>query len=289
MNSIHQMSGLSDEAGASIAVQIEIHKALGWSRLELRSVNGQAIATLPASQCDALCQHILAADFQVPVLASRIGNWQSSIGESIDKDLHELDALIMWAQALGSRYIRVMSYLNDGRTEKEWRDLVFDRLRTLARRADRNGLTLIHENCAGWGGRDIERQLAMLDGVGEDNFKLLFDMGNGLSYGYSALEMLERSLPHIVHVHLKDGVRNLLDGMVTYTFPGEGEAEVENCLRVLANSGYSGLYSIEPHLNMIPHLQSYSSIGLEIQKNYMRYARQAEAMVARIGEASHVV
>lgn len=281
MSMTGRLMGVSDEAGASIAEQITVHQRLGWRRLELRSVDGIAIAALASAAREDVCAQIREAGFEVPVLASRIGNWQSSIADSPDKDWQELDNLVVWSEALGSKQIRVMSYINDGRPEAEWRDEVFRRLRNLARRAAESDLTLIHENCSGWGGQNIKCQLQLLDGVGEANLKLLFDLGNGLSYGYDAHEMLERSLPHIVHVHLKDGVRNPQDGSVSYTFPGEGEAGMAQCIARLSQAGYTGLFSIEPHLDLIPHLHSRKGNVVQMQDNYVRYARIAAAMLAQ--------
>jgi sugar phosphate isomerase/epimerase len=63
--------------------------------------------------------------------------------------------------------------------------------------------------------------------------------------------MLAEVLPHVAHVHVKDA-EGSTDHPV-YTMPGAGQARVADCLRLLLRSGYTGVWSIEPHLHLRPH------------------------------------
>ncbi|MGF1679490.1 MAG: hypothetical protein ACFCUX_09905 [Candidatus Methylacidiphilales bacterium] len=42
-----KITGISDEAGPTIAEQIQAHKELGWTHLELRKVDGEEVALPP--------------------------------------------------------------------------------------------------------------------------------------------------------------------------------------------------------------------------------------------------
>lgn len=280
------LTGIADEAAPSLAQQIACHRALGWQHMECRSVDGVGVAQLAAPQREQLCAQLAAAGVSVPVLDSQIGNWSRSIADPFDADVAELATLLALAQRLGSRLIRVMSYPNDRSApwpEADWRAEAIERLSRLARIAGAEGVTLVHENCAGWGGLSIAHALDLVQTIDSPHCRLLFDVGNGLSYRYSAMAYLEQLLPWIAHVHLKDG--QLVDGNVVYTMPGEGRAGVLDCLRYLAEHHYQGGYAIEPHLHLIPHLQVGAADPQQMQASYQDYARRAGALLAQAGYA----
>lgn len=244
-------AGIGDEAGASLRKQLDALARLGWSSIELRTVDGTAVADLDNRAFARLTDTLARQGVAVACVASRIGNWSRPITGDFDRDLHELGILINRCAALGARYVRIMSYVNTGLDEREWGRRVVDRMRELAGRAERAGLVLLHENCTGWAGTDAERMLHLLDAVGSPALGLLFDTGNGIAYGYEAYDMLAHILDHVVHVHVKDAERSTAN--VVYTLPGAGGGRVADCLRMLLAHGYRGAWSIEPHLALRPH------------------------------------
>ncbi|MDQ3406248.1 MAG: sugar phosphate isomerase/epimerase, partial [Actinomycetota bacterium] len=129
-----------------------------------------------------------------------------------------------------------------------WEYRVLRRVRELAARAEQFGLVLLHENCAGWAGADAKRALVMIEEARSPALRLLFDTGNGLAYGYQAVEMLPQLIEFVEHVHVKDG----LPGPV-WQVPGQGDVDVARCLNLLLDHGYGGALSIEPHLSLRPH------------------------------------
>lgn len=287
MNQPFDLTGVADEGASSIADQIACHRALGWNHLELRSIDAVPVARLAdeawRAVVDQLQQHAMA----VPVLASQIGNWGSRIAGDFAVDLAELDRLLEIAAPLGTRMIRIMSYPNSGWEEARWRAAVIERLCRLTEVAQRHDVVLVHENCAGWAGRSAEHTLDMLHAVGSDHLKLLFDVGNGLSYGYQALDFLREVWPYVAHVHLKDGLGS--GQGVHYQELGEGETGAVECIDFLLRNGYGGWFSIEPHLSLIPHLQVSDDNPLRKQATYVAYARRVEHILnSRQGNA-HVI
>lgn len=249
-------AGIGDEAGVSLRTQMDALARLGWSRIELRTVDGIAVADLGNRAFTRLADALAARGMAVTGVASRIGNWSRPITGAFDRDLEELAILTHRCAALGSRHIRVMSYLNAGLDEREWGRRAVDRMRELAGRAERAGLVLLHENCTGWAASNAERMIALLDAVGSPALRLLFDTGNGIAYGYRGYDMLTQILTHVAHVHVKDADGGDTQGGAAgpvYTLPGAGQARVADCLRLLLCSGYTGVWSIEPHLSLRPH------------------------------------
>lgn len=244
------LAGIGDEAAVGLSGQTAAIRRLGWSGIELRTVGGAAIADLGAEDVERVRRSVDEAGLGVVSLASRIGNWARPITSPFADDMRELDVLAAHGDALGTRGVRVMSYPNDGLPEHAWRDRVLDRMSRLAARARELGLVLLHENCAGWAGSDGSRMVQLAE-LGGPALRLLFDTGNGVEHGYDPRDLLDRVLPHVAHVHVKDAVGSA--GAVSYVPPGAGRCRVAECLRALFAAGYSGPLSLEPHLSVRPH------------------------------------
>ncbi|MFD9125794.1 sugar phosphate isomerase/epimerase family protein [Kitasatospora sp. NPDC059571] len=244
--------GIGDEAAPGLAEQIAIHTDLGIGSIELRTVDGLGLHQLDGAALAAAADALDTAGLAVPVLDTPIGNWATTVGTDLDAELAVLAASARAAHVLGATGLRVMSYPNDGRPEPEWAAESIRRLTVLAREAERLGTVLLHENCQGWAGQGPEQTLRLLAEVDSPALRLVFDLGNGLAYGYEAVDFLERVLPWVDHVHVKDGVRTA-DGAV-FTEPGSGEVGVADCVALLEDFGYRGRYSLEPHVAHIPHL-----------------------------------
>jgi L-ribulose-5-phosphate 3-epimerase len=244
-------AGIGDEAAPELAGQLAAIRELGWHALELRTIGGVALADLPDREFHAVAESLRAEEISVPCVDSRIGNWARPITTPFHQDLAELDILARRCAELGARYVRIMSYPNDGFPSGVWRQRVVDRIRRLTERAERAELVLLHENCSGWAGASAERTLDLIEAVDSPALRVLFDTGNGVAHGYPGIDLLRGLAPYVEHVHVKDAVSGV-DGAV-YTVPGAGQARVADCLRLLIDTGYSGFLSIEPHLSIQPH------------------------------------
>ncbi|QYR23485.1 sugar phosphate isomerase/epimerase [Paenibacillus sp. sptzw28] len=264
------LSGLSDEAGPLLETQLQAHLSLGWQEIELRSVEGQAIADWEPEFFHKIRRAVVRAGLLVTVVASRIGNWERPITGSFQLDLEELLRVAERMQLLGAKYVRIMSYPNDGLSDNEWRDRVLERFHRLTETAAEAGIVLLHENCSGWAGTRPERAIDLLKEIDSPNLRLLFDTGNGIAYRYDTYEYLQQVWPYVAHVHVKDGV--LLNGEAVYTLPGKGESKVRECLRWLLDHDYKGILAIEPHLHLIPHLRKAGD-RKNLTDSYIDYGR----------------
>ncbi|MEU3609765.1 M20/M25/M40 family metallo-hydrolase [Streptomyces sp. NPDC035033] len=272
-----RITGIGDEAAPDLAGQIAVARELGWSALELRTLDGTALADLSASAVADAAGRLHAAGLGVVCLDSRIGNWARPVTGPFSADLEELERLAEHGRVLGCRSLRVMSWTDGGLPEEEWAALALDRMRRLARRAERLGVELLHENCAGWAGSDAARTLRMLAEVDSPALRVLFDIGNGVPYGYDGHALLERLLPYVAHVHVKDALPGDRPGEAVYTLPGEGVARVADCVRLLEEHGYRGAYSLEPHLAVVPHA-GLRGEGTDTAGPFVRAARRLAAL-----------
>lgn len=280
------ITGISDEAGKDIGTQIRAHKELGWNALELRLHNGINVSTTDFTDkdFDEVRAALEEAEMTVTGFGSAIGNWSRSIRGDFAIDINDLKIAVKRMNALGTKYIRTMTWVPD---EK---DMVFSknegirRYKELVKIAGDAGILLAHENCTGWGGLSAANMLELKEEVNSPNLVLLYDTGNIVSHGDDPEEFFKGIRGHFDYIHIKDAVFDKAKGTHEFTYCGEGEALVQKILHaVIKEDGYDGVISIEPHVAAIVHEGSGSSKGDEaMYKSYLKYGRKLESIIANI-------
>ena len=274
-------SGIADEAGKPLEAQIRAHRALGWQHIEIRNVDETTLAYASDAEFDAIHGALQEAGLQVSCFAGQIANWARDIMGPLEKDLDELRRAIPRMRKMETPFIRVMSWANKSAVEEaEWRRESIRRMKELARLAEDGGVTLVHENCDGWGGLGPKQTLDLLAEVNSPAFRLVFDTGNVLSHGHDTWDYYSQVKEHAVYVHIKDWSRE----KSAATFPGEGDSEVRRILADLFASGYDGGLSIEPHIKAQVHLGTESD-PKAMYDTYVEYGRRLMALVADIRNA----
>jgi sugar phosphate isomerase/epimerase len=273
-------SGIADEAGDDIDTQVEAHLELGWKHIELRNVSGVNATDLSDRVFEEVLGKVSDAGLAVSCFASQLCNWSRPITQHPEIDRQELSRAMPRMRRAGCSYIRTMSYPNAGWPEEEWRREVVERLSELARMAEDGGVTLVHENCDGWGGIGPEQTLQLLEEVDSPALKLVWDTGNPVSHGQDPWDYYSRVKEHVVYVHVKDGLRE--DGSMRYTFPGEGDGRVGDVIGDLLDRDYGGGLSIEPHLSAVVHEGKAASEEEAAYRNYVEYGRRLMALLDEV-------
>ena len=271
------LSGIADEAGKSIEVQIKAHQELGWSHIEIRNVEGTNLVDLGDGEFADVYDKVVMAGMTVSCFASQLCNWARKISHPFEADQEELKRAIPRLQRFGCKFIRCMSYPNDERPEPEWRKEVFRRLHELVKVAEDGGVVLLHENCDGWGGLSPENTLALLGEMNSPHFRLVYDTGNPLWHGLDPGEFYRKVKDAIAYVHIKDG-RRKPGGEAEAAYCGEGEGKVAEVISDLLASGYRGGFSIEPHLASVIHegKEGDSEVAYKV---YVEYGRRLAQLV----------
>ena len=248
------ISGIADEAHPELTRQLEAHRQLGWQHIEIRMIEGTNLTDVSDAQFDEICEALSDAGMTVSCFAAQLCNWARPISTDFDVDRSELERAIPRMQKLGTPFIRCMSYPNSDPAlpEPEWRKQVVDRMKTLARMAEDGGVTLVHENCDGWGGISPQHTLDLLADVGSDHLKLVFDTGNPIPHKQDAWDYYSKTREHVVYVHIKDYTESD-DGKEGAVYAGDGNGYVREIIKDLLERGYDGGFSIEPqHLQRDP-------------------------------------
>jgi hypothetical protein len=112
-------SGIADEAARDAKQQVEAHRELGWSHLELRNISGTNVVDLPDGQFEDLRKLLRDARLEVSCFASQIANWSRPISGDFERDVSELRRAIPRMRLLSTPFIRCMSYPN---ADQPWPD-----------------------------------------------------------------------------------------------------------------------------------------------------------------------
>lgn len=299
-----KLTGIADEAGASLDVQIKAHQELGWDSIESRGVELNGVKgnlhEIPEATFDAVCEKLAAANMKISGFGSIIANWAHKIEDDFSITEGEIARAIPRMQKLGTKLIRVMSYAV--RKDENGNDLAdqmeverIKRMREINKRFNDAGLTVVHENCMNWGGMSVSHVKRMCDEV--PGIKWVFDTGNPVLIAdrdhpgrmQDSWEMYQAIKPHMVHVHVKDAIYNPEKKDGDYKYPGEGAGQTERIMADLVASDYSGYISIEPHVAVVFHGAGAADDLSPEQKakeqydSYMKYGRMLQAMLKRLG------
>ncbi len=281
------LSGLADEAADDILGQVQAQQTLGWPALELRLITGRQVCS-PAVSDDEFSKAmdtIESAGLRVSSFASAIGNWSRPITGDFNLDLTDLKTLIPRLHRAKTRWVRTMSWMQAGTSEAEWRQEGFRRYRELAKIAADADIVLLHENCEGWGGSSATNARRFMQELNHPHVGYLFDIGNTVSYGQDSWEFYQTIRPFIHYVHVKDCLANLQGGKSqSFTYPGQGSAQVARILQDLIKTGYRAGITIEPHVANIVHLGANATKATPAERlsAYLRYGRELETLLGQL-------
>jgi sugar phosphate isomerase/epimerase len=276
-------SGIADEASPQLARQLQAHKDLGWQHIEIRNIEGSNLTDLSDEAFEATASEIEASGIRVSCFASQLANWARPVSGDFEVDVAELKRAVPRMKRLQTLFIRCMSYPNSDPplSDTDWRREAVRRLQGLARIAEEGGVTLVHENCNGWGGQGPQQTLDLLSDVGSEHLKLVFDTGNPIQYGQDSWEYYQSVRDQVIYVHIKD-YKLGSDGGEVAVFAGEGKGAVRRILTDLLERGYDGGISIEPHITSVIHLAQEAKDPELSFKTYVEYGRKLEKLVQSI-------
>ncbi len=265
------LSGFGDEIAAEPEAQLYVLTGLGIRHLDLRGAWERPILDFSDRDVARLAALLDARGARVSLIASPIG--KSSIEQEAELELGRLERALRLAAAFGTDLVRIFSFYHEGLDHAACRDEVLRRLARFADAAARVRVTLLLENEVNLWGDTPERCRELLDTIDSPRLRLSLDTGNFAAIGVRSHDEAYAALrPYVVHVQIKD-VRHA-DG--TVTVPGEGDGQIPELLRALADHGYRGYLALEPHLALAGKRGGFS--GPEL------FSRAAEALRRLIGE-----
>jgi sugar phosphate isomerase/epimerase len=282
------LTGFTDEATSDLAGQIKVTKELGWQYLSARTIGTKNIHDISEKEFEIVCDKLNSENIKVAEFGTLIGSWGKEIESDWEITLGEITRSIPRMQKLKVKYARIMSYAQKPWGEEQFEKERFKRLREITARFSDAGLQAVHENCMNWGGFSADHTLRLLENV--PGLKLVFDTGNPVFQRdrskpaphpwQNSLEFYQKIKHAVVHIHIKDGIMHSEVGEPTYTFAGEGQANIHAILKDLKKENYKGFIAIEPHIGKVFHLKDQAKDSQESYQLYLEYGQKFAGLLS---------
>jgi sugar phosphate isomerase/epimerase len=163
------------------------------------------------------------------------------VAEDLDRRIAGTKSAMKFAHELGTNVvINQVGRVPEKSEGPDWQRLT-SALMDLGNYGDRVGAYLAAET-GSESGPDLARLLAALP---PGSMAVNLDPGNLLINGFSVIEAIESLRGAIIHVHAKDGVRDLAQGRGVEVPLGRGAADFPAILGALEEFGYRGYFTIE--------------------------------------------
>src|SRR5947199_185849 len=139
------ISAFADEISPEPQEQIDVLKNCGVRHIELRSIfktNVLDLTDLQVSEFKALLDR---NGFKLSAIGSPIG--KIKIDQPFEPHLQRFERALHLCKVFGTPNIRIFSYYKpDGTEWPQWRTEIMSRMTEKARRAEKAGVRLLHEN-----------------------------------------------------------------------------------------------------------------------------------------------
>lgn len=237
------LSAFADEISPDPQEQIDVLSRCGVKHIELRSIHKTNVLDLTDLQVTELKSLLDRHGFKLSAIGSPIG--KVKIDTPFEPHLKRFERAIELCKVFGTPNIRLFSYYKpEGTTWDQWRGEILNRMNEKARRAEKAGVRLYHENEHNIYGDDPERVVDLLDHVKSPSFRAVYDAANYVFCGYDPWKGWELTRDRTAHLHIKDWIAGQEHG----TLAGEGHGQWPRVLADAVARGYDGFATLEPHL-----------------------------------------
>jgi 3-dehydroshikimate dehydratase len=241
----------ADEVDSAFAAQAEFIRSEGLDGLDLRNANGRNVTALR----DSDLAEIKASGTSIQCLGSPVG--KTPLDEAhLEGELLKLMEAVRVGRELGCRRIRIFSPepAKDGELAR-----VIKWLRPMVELAEKEDVILLHENDAHFFGAHPADSQGLFAEYGGPHFRAAFDFSNTILIGHKVWdEWFPWVLPHLDTLHIKDSI-HVSQQIVP---AGEGDGEIPRTLKWLAEQGWEGPLTLEPHLKAAGRLGGFSGAEL---------------------------
>ena len=249
------LSAFADEVSPVFTEQLEYLKSRGIAYIEPRNIDGTNVSSLTDDQLSDACRKLEKYGIGVSSVGSPIG--KITLDDDFAAHLKLLERTIAIAKAFGTKNIRMFSFFYPKDTDVHTHfAAVTARIELMLELAEKNGVTLCHENeksIYGEAPEDCEALIAHFGG----RLKSVLDMGNFAfcqKDPWKGYELLKGSVEYI---HIKDAHFD------THIVPaGMGDGQVANILGAYNKfTDKDTFLTLEPHLTVFSGLDKLSNLS----------------------------
>lgn len=244
---------ISDEIAQDVVIAADTAKDYDLDALEIRGAWGKGPQDLTQDDIRRIQDITSERGLVVCSVAPPFFKCELDDAQAVEDHVEILRKSCLAAKALNTNLVRGFAFFRRGPFEPVKARIVAY-LKEAANVVESEGAILALENEYSTYNCNVARTLELIDAVGSDSLKLLFDPGNDVHDQEGEVawpDSYNLAIGKMVHMHLKDPKRNA-DGSVTTLAIGDGDINAPEMLRALAKSGYDGYVSLETHYRREP-------------------------------------
>lgn len=238
----------TDEVSQDLSVVLNLAQQYHLDGIEIRSIWDKPPHELSASDTDRVKGMVNDAGMKVFGIAAPFFKCDIESDDDYREHLDILRSCIRLAHAVDTSLIRVFAFWRQGSPDGYW-DKIIDRYQEPIRIAESEGIILGLENEASTLiGTGLETR-QFIDRIDSPTVRPIWDPCNELFAdngespypdGYNHIKN------DIIHVHIKDGVKDTPDGPVCVPMC-KGDIDYRGQFAALMEDGYTGCLSLETH------------------------------------------
>ncbi len=254
-----RISAFADEIGPDLKLQMDTCESHGIKCIDVRGIDGVGVSRMTLTQAREYKKRMDDRGFTVPCIGSPIG--KIKISDDFDEHIELLRHCCELAKAFGTDNIRIFSfYASDGKEIRDQRSEVMERMDAMVRLAEAAGCILLHENEKEIYGAGPEGVKDIFATIKSDNLKGIFDPANFVEEGFRPYDdCWKEGLDELTdYFHIKDKV----SGEPACVPAGQGEGQFDLIFKELAGKGYSGVMTLEPHLQAAEQFAGFTGPDL---------------------------
>ncbi len=250
------LSAFADEAGNTIAEQIDALKAHKMTHIEPRGLDYGNISVYTVEQAKELKKILDDNGIGVSALGSPYGKIE--ITDDFAPHFEQFKKSVEVANILETKRIRMFSFFfTKGQSYEEYKDEVFERLDKMCSYSLENGVMCCHENEKDIYGDIAVRCLEIFKAF-PGKIRGVFDPANFIQCGEEILPAYEMLKSYIDYFHVKDC---LFDGGKVRP-AGLGDANIVELLkRAAKDKDCDTFLTLEPHLKVFDGLKDLEGEG----------------------------
>ncbi|MBS7614648.1 sugar phosphate isomerase/epimerase [Candidatus Bathyarchaeota archaeon] len=226
---------------------ISVAKELGLDCIELRGCWNKNIKDLTNAEVQKIKAMAKRSGLKVVCISSPFFKCNVTNEKEVKEHLKFLPRVIEITKLFDSKIVRGFAFWSVKNPGQYW-NAVIENLREAAEKCNEEGVVLALENeYSTLVGTGKESKKA-IEEVGSKNLRLVWDPGNAFCAGEVPYpDGYLNARDYMVHMHLKDAVRDKKTGEVRFVAVGSGEIDYEGQFEALKKDKYNGCASIETH------------------------------------------
>ena len=242
-----KLSAFADEVTDDFLGQVQFLAKEGVSHIEPRFIDQKNIMDLSKGELDEARKKIDDHGLKVSAIGSPIG--KVALDEPFDAHLDKFKHAVELAVFFGTPFIRMFSYYApEGQNIDNYRDDVLERMAKKVEILKDTDVTMVHENEANIYGHSAANCADLAKTIDSPRLRLVYDPANFV-WGEKITNNVEVCwpvmAPYVVHIHIKDWKLGAAD---VGSMPGQGDGQIRELLKQLADINYDGCMTMEPHL-----------------------------------------